>query len=127
MHPRVLRELADVIARPLLIIIERLLQVGAVLEDWRKAEVTLIFKDQPLCPDWLKIFIKDLDEVCQRVMWPSGETSSNWRNRLTETSCNSTRKSVESYKWVGITPITSTCWEPHSCKAVCQKRTWKSW
>jgi len=40
MHPRVLRELADVIAEPLSIISERSLRTGEVSEDWRKASVT---------------------------------------------------------------------------------------
>ncbi|GAB0207239.1 mitochondrial enolase superfamily member 1 [Grus japonensis] len=44
MHPQVLRELADVIARPLSIIFERSWRTGEVPEDWRKANVTPIFK-----------------------------------------------------------------------------------
>jgi len=44
MHPRVLRELADVIAEPLFIIFERSWRTGEVPEDWRKANVTPIFK-----------------------------------------------------------------------------------
>ncbi|GAB0206875.1 mitochondrial enolase superfamily member 1 [Grus japonensis] len=44
MHPRVLRELADVIARPLSIIFERSWRTGEVPEDGRKANVTLVFK-----------------------------------------------------------------------------------
>jgi len=44
MHPRVLRELADVISEPLSIIFERSWRTGEVLEDWRKASVTPIFK-----------------------------------------------------------------------------------
>jgi len=44
MHPRVLRELADVIAEPLSIIFERSWRTGEVPEDWRKANVTAIFK-----------------------------------------------------------------------------------
>jgi len=44
MHPRVLRQLADVIAEPLSIIFERSWRTGEVPEDWRKANVTPIFK-----------------------------------------------------------------------------------
>ncbi|GAB0182821.1 mitochondrial enolase superfamily member 1 [Grus japonensis] len=44
MHPRVLRELADVIARPLSIIFKRSWRTGEVPEDWRKANVTPVFK-----------------------------------------------------------------------------------
>jgi len=44
MHPRVLRELADVIAEPLSIIFERSWRTGEVPEDWRKANVTSVFK-----------------------------------------------------------------------------------
>ncbi|KFV84008.1 RNA-directed DNA polymerase from mobile element jockey, partial [Struthio camelus australis] len=44
MHPRVLRELADVIARPLSIILERSWRSGEVPEDWKKANVTPVFQ-----------------------------------------------------------------------------------
>ncbi|KFR17877.1 hypothetical protein N306_15460, partial [Opisthocomus hoazin] len=44
MHPRMLRELADVVAEPLSIIFERSWRTGEVPEDWRKASVTPIFK-----------------------------------------------------------------------------------
>ena len=44
MHPRVLRELADVIAEPLSIIFERSWRTGEVPGHWRKANVTPIFK-----------------------------------------------------------------------------------
>ncbi|GAB0190586.1 mitochondrial enolase superfamily member 1 [Grus japonensis] len=44
MHPRVLRELADVIARPFSLIFERSWRTGEVPEDWRKANVTPVFK-----------------------------------------------------------------------------------
>ncbi|GAB0204057.1 hypothetical protein GRJ2_002871300 [Grus japonensis] len=46
MHPHVLRELADVIAKPLSIIFERSRRTGEVPEDWRKADVTLVFKKE---------------------------------------------------------------------------------
>jgi len=44
MHPRVLRELADVIAETLSIIFERPWRTREVPEDWRKANVIPIFK-----------------------------------------------------------------------------------
>ncbi|GAB0208159.1 mitochondrial enolase superfamily member 1 [Grus japonensis] len=44
MYPRVLRELADVIAMPLSIIFERSWRTGEVPEDWKKANVTPVFK-----------------------------------------------------------------------------------
>jgi len=44
MHPSVLRELVDVIAKPLSIIFQRSWRTGEVPEDWRQASVTPIFK-----------------------------------------------------------------------------------
>ncbi|KFP82431.1 RNA-directed DNA polymerase from mobile element jockey, partial [Apaloderma vittatum] len=44
MHPRVLRELAEVIARPLSIIFGKSWATGEGPEDWRKANVTPVFK-----------------------------------------------------------------------------------
>lgn len=44
MHPWVLRELVEVIARPLSIIFDKSWGTGEVLEDRRKANVTLAFK-----------------------------------------------------------------------------------
>ncbi|KGL88429.1 hypothetical protein N301_14627, partial [Charadrius vociferus] len=44
MHPRVLRELGEVIAGPLSIIFERSWRTGEVPEDWRIANVTPVFK-----------------------------------------------------------------------------------
>jgi len=44
MHPRVLRELADVIAEPLSTIFEGSWRTGELPEDWRKASLTAMFK-----------------------------------------------------------------------------------
>ncbi|GAB0206062.1 mitochondrial enolase superfamily member 1 [Grus japonensis] len=45
MHPRVLRELADVIARLLSIIFGRPWRTGEVPEDWKKANVSQVFEN----------------------------------------------------------------------------------
>ncbi|CAM4715938.1 unnamed protein product, partial [Lepidochelys kempii] len=44
LHPRVLKELAAVIAEPLAIIFENLWRTGEVPDDWKKANVVPIFK-----------------------------------------------------------------------------------
>ncbi|CAM4561947.1 unnamed protein product [Caretta caretta] len=44
LHPRVLKELADVIAEPLAIIFENSSRSGEVPDDWKKANVVPIFK-----------------------------------------------------------------------------------
>ncbi|CAM4383837.1 unnamed protein product, partial [Caretta caretta] len=44
LHPRVLKELADVIAEPLAIIFQNSWRSGEVLDDWKKANVVPIFK-----------------------------------------------------------------------------------
>ncbi|KFQ45917.1 hypothetical protein N333_11810, partial [Nestor notabilis] len=43
-HPQVLKELANEVARPLFIMTERSWQSGEVPDDWKKGNITPIFK-----------------------------------------------------------------------------------
>ena len=85
MHPRVLRELADVIAEPLSIIFERSWRTGVVPKDWRKASVTPIFKkgkkDDPVFWFWLLLATK-APRGCPSPRWGAEENgkkqAENW-------------------------------------------------
>ncbi|KFV39371.1 hypothetical protein N341_00671, partial [Tyto alba] len=45
MHLRVLKELADEVAKPLAIIFDKLWQFGDILTDWERGNITPVFKN----------------------------------------------------------------------------------
>ena len=80
MHPRVLRELAEVIAEPLSVIFER--RTGEVPEDWRIANVTPVFekgkKEDP--GNYRPVSLTSVPgKVMEQMCWmPSPD---NWKKR----------------------------------------------
>ncbi|KFQ87342.1 RNA-directed DNA polymerase from mobile element jockey, partial [Phoenicopterus ruber ruber] len=44
MHPRVVRELVDIVAKPLSVMFEKSWQSGEVPEDWKKGSMVPLFK-----------------------------------------------------------------------------------
>lgn len=44
-HPQVLREVAEEVAKPLSIVFDKLWQFGGVPSDWKRGNVILIFKN----------------------------------------------------------------------------------
>ncbi|PKU27117.1 rna-directed dna polymerase from mobile element jockey-like [Limosa lapponica baueri] len=91
-HPRVLRELANVIARMLSIIFKKSWRSGDIPEDWKKANVTPIFK-KGLKKDPGNYRLIGLTSVPEKVMEqiPLGTIASQMKHRIGKASMDSPR------------------------------------
>ena len=65
LHPRVLRELAEVICKPLAIIFHASIQLGVIPDDWKLANITAIYSDssQLLAMSQTPIVCKILESI----------------------------------------------------------------
>ncbi|KAK4810776.1 hypothetical protein QYF61_008748 [Mycteria americana] len=108
----VLKELANVIGRPLSIIFERLWQLGEVPDGWNRANITPIFKkDKKEDPgNYRKIMEQILLEAIskemkdKKVIWSSQHGFSKGKSCLTNliAFCNEVTGAVEEWKAVDV-------------------------